>query len=108
MWTFEIESHTTDSTLQRRFMTSTYNEALQAARDNIGDDLIGVTYDETTNKCHRHIANFYVRSLEKNAGLYLIHLEQLDEVNAESMIVFFKENLKIFYDDGMYECICPS
>lgn len=82
-------------------MEISYLEALQKVRDKIANDPVYITFDERTDKSHRHIFNVYIGSLNTlGVGPYLVHARNEKKTDAAHTILFIEESLRILYQDG--------
>ena len=88
--------------LRKTFLDQCYQSALQEIQDKIGDSPIYGVVDETTDDCHRHVANFLVRKLtEDDPGTpYLIASKFLEKTNYSTVARFVNDSLRLLWQGG--------
>jgi hypothetical protein len=73
----------TESTLQKNYLASCYEDALRRVRNIIGDNKIWISTDESTAIDSRYVANVIVGTLfaDHPGDIFLLQSEVLDKVN---------------------------
>lgn len=88
-------------TIIRVHVDKTYIRCLDEARTNLGDDLLCVALDSTSDILKRSVASFIVGSLEdKSKGPYLINMKEMGSGTTEAYLQFFNESLNGFFGEG--------
>lgn len=101
-WFFEKYTHfkvPSESHARKNIASAIYEESLKDVRDELKNDKIYVSIDETTDSAGRKIAACIVGSLNKpESGPFLINLEILDEGSADHLCNFLVNSLDLLYE----------
>lgn len=83
-----------ESTLRKFHVADIFNEVLNEIRQDIGENLIWISADETTDACGRYIANLIVGKLSQAPSRpYLIACKELDKTNHSTIARFVNHSL---------------
>lgn len=85
------------STLRQSYISKCYEKTIIKIRDELKDDKIWVSIDETTDSSGRFIANVVVGPLRKEPvnKSFLLTSEQLQQTNHSSIAKLFTESLNL-------------
>ena len=84
------------STIRKNYLDVCYKTTIEKIRKEIGNSIIYVIVDETTDYCGRHVANCLVGNLlsEKPGIPYLISCNVLEKTNSSSISRFINDSLQ--------------
>jgi hypothetical protein len=87
----------TESTLRKNY----YEDAVRGVRNNIGDNKIWVSVDESTDIDSRCVANVIVGTLfaDRPGNIFLLHSEVLDKVSHTTIAILFDSAMKMLWKD---------
>lgn len=90
-----------ESTLRKSYLSDYHADVINKIRDDIGDDYIWVSVDETTDAAGRYMANMIVGKLgEKQSRPYLLTCRQLPATNHETIVRFVNSSLTTLFPSG--------
>lgn len=92
-----------ESTIRKRYLDRCYHQKLDEIREDIGENFIWTSVDETTDAAGRYIANLVVGKLNENGPgkPHLIASQELSEVNHSSIARFVNNGIRKLWPDGM-------
>lgn len=91
-----------ESTLRKNYLEDCYSLALQNIRDNIGDNYVWISVDETTDATGRYIANLIIGKFCENEKTqpYLLACKQLTETNYATIARFVNSAMRVLWPSG--------
>lgn len=92
-----------ESTLRKNYLQPCYNDVINATRKEMGNCAIWVSIDETIDVTKRPIGNVVIGTLEndKSGKKFLLHCEQLTEVNNMTIAQLFTTSLQLLWPEGV-------
>lgn len=92
------------TTLRDGYIDLIYEAKIQRIRNEIGDHCIALSVDETTDKPGRCVVNAVVTPLLPDcAGIpRLVHCDELDEANGDTIVSFVRDALAIVWPNGIH------
>ena len=90
----------TESTLQKTYLASAYNDALRRVRKIVRDNKIQVSTDELTYVDTMYVAGVIVGTFfaDHPGDTFLLHFELLDKVNHSIVTILFDNTMKILME----------
>lgn len=97
-----------ESTIRKNYLSSIYENALREIREDLANNLLWISADETTDSCGRYIANLIVGKLTTEPSTpHLVSCKVLEKTNHSTMARFVNDSIKaLFPDSSMDEKIC--
>lgn len=88
-----------ESTLRKRYLEICYQKSLQKIRDEIGNNFIWISVDETTDATGRYVANAVVGKLKSDepSTSHLIASLTLEKTNNETIARFVNDAVSILW-----------
>lgn len=92
-----------ESTLRKGYIQGLYEQTLADIRQDLADERIWVSIDETTDSTGRFIANIIVGALrpDSSARPYLLSSDVLGHTNHHTIARFFSESLTLLWPTGV-------
>lgn len=99
-WTHQIIPD--ESTLRKNYLPIEYEKSIERIREDIGDNNIWVSVDETIDSEGRAVGNVIVGALSTvPTKPYLLNIAVLDKVNNRTISLLVNEALQILYPNGI-------
>lgn len=94
-----------ESTLRKNYIPTIYLHVLEEIRNELKDNIIWISADETTDTCGRYIANLIVGALKlEPSPSYLVACKELEKTNHSTIARFVNEGIqKIFPESSADE-----
>lgn len=90
-----------ESTLRKNYIPTIYQHVLEEIRNELKDDIIWISADETTDSCGRYIANLIVGALRlEPSSSYLVACKELDKTNHSTIARFVNEGIKKIFPES--------
>lgn len=96
--------HVPDSyTLNSNYLKVCYDRILKKMQNDLNNERIWVSIDETTNTAGRFIANVVVGAMKKETSTkaYLLEVRQLEKANHSAVSQLFTESLKLLWNQEL-------
>lgn len=95
-----------ECTLRKSYLDDVYTDVVRKIREDIGENYIWISVDETTDAVGRYVANLIVGKLcEDESTPYLLTCRQLEATNNETIVRFVNSSLQILYPKGAQDKI---
>ena len=92
-----------ESRLRNHYMRPIYDKTIEHIRDELKDDFIWISIDETTDVIQRHVTNVCVGPLNPNKDnrSYLLNTEFIGKANNKEISNCLLKSLNILWPDGI-------
>ncbi|KAJ4449438.1 hypothetical protein ANN_00837 [Periplaneta americana] len=92
-----------ETTLRKGYLMSCYENVLHSIREEISDNNIWVSVDETSDSMHRSVANVVVGILNPQSPgkRFLLTSELLERVNHKTISSLFEKSMSLLWPDGI-------
>lgn len=95
-----------ESTLRKNYIPTIYEHVMEEIRNELKDNFIWISADETTDSCDCYIANLIVSALKLEPfSSYLVACKELEKTNHSTIARFVNEGIikKIFSESSTEE-----
>ena len=92
-----------ESTLRKTYLRPSYEYVLNNIRKAVGNLNIFASIDETTDALGRYIVNTVIGTLspESESQVFLLHSDEIEKANSQTICMFFDESMKVLWPDGI-------
>lgn len=89
-----------ESWLRKVYLDKLYQKQISSIHDNLSNEKIWISLDETTDSLGRYIVHFLVKPLNSFNRPYLIACKILSKVNGQTISVFVMDTLKNMWGES--------
>lgn len=90
-----------ESTLRKLYVPTIYETVLKNIQNDIGDELLWISTDETTDACGRYVANLVVGKLcMQPSRSYLVACKTIDKTNHATVARFVNDSIRSLFPDS--------
>lgn len=93
-----------ESTLRKIYMPTICQHITEEIRNELKDNFIWISADETTDSCGRYIANLMIGTLQlEPSSSYLVACKELEKTNHSTIARFVNEGIKKLFPESAVE-----
>lgn len=91
-----------ESTMRKSFLDKCYQQKVEEIRNDIKNEYVWLSVDETTDRSGRYIANLIIGKLSETEGTssHLLACKQLEHVNNCTISRFVNDGLRLLWPNG--------